>query len=614
MTQQQRLRIGDLLVEKGRITDEQLKEALTQQKQTGRKLGRQLIEMGFVSEEDMLDLLSEQLKIPRVDLRHYRLDPETVQKLPETHARRFRAIVLEDTGEDYLVGLADPTDIFAYDELARVLKKPVRLAVVSEDDLLNGIDTSYRRTDEIANLAEELGEEVGSEDDIDLSTLAEDQGEANAPVVRLLQSIMEDAVQVGASDVHIEPDERGLRIRQRVDGVLQEHIMQQKNVAPALISRLKIMCGLNISERRMPQDGRFQVRVRGRSIDVRLSTLPMQHGESVVMRLLDQSQGILSLDSLGMPAEVLRRFRRRIHQPHGLVLVTGPTGSGKTTTLYGALSEINKAEVKIITAEDPVEYRLARVNQVQVREDIGFSFARVLRSALRQDPDILMVGEMRDEETAMIGLRAAVTGHLVFSTLHTNDAVATAIRLLDMGAESYMLSAALRGILAQRLLRRLCDNCKAPYQPEDQERIWLRGTLGEQADTITFYHGRGCHRCNNTGYRGRMGVFELLEINAEMADALRRGDQAEFAAACRRDPHYRPMSMVALDYAREGVTSLEEVFRVLGEVEEEEETEGIREAGSAPPVATGSEGYTLGQPGSDDDRPGGGPPLALEDD
>jgi MSHA biogenesis protein MshE len=609
---QQRLRIGDLLVEKGRITEDQLKEALAEQKKTGRKLGRQLIEMGFVSEEDMLDLLSEQLKIPRVDLRHYRLDPETVQKLPETHARRFRAIVLEDTGEDYLVGLADPTDIFAYDELARVLKKPVRLAVVSEDDLLNGIDTSYRRTDEIANLAEELGEEVGSEDDIDLATLADDQGEANAPVVRLLQSILEDAVQVGASDVHVEPDERGLRIRQRVDGVLQEHLMQQKNVAAALISRLKIMCGLNISERRMPQDGRFQVRVRGRSIDVRLSTLPMQHGESVVMRLLDQSQGILSLDRLGMPDNVLQRFRRRIHQPHGLVLVTGPTGSGKTTTLYGALSELNQAEVKIITAEDPVEYRLTRVNQVQVREDIGFTFARVLRSALRQDPDIIMVGEMRDEETAMIGLRAAVTGHLVFSTLHTNDAVATAIRLLDMGAESYMLSAALRGILAQRLLRRICDNCRTPHTPDDQEQVWLRGVLGEAAETTTFYQGRGCHRCNNTGYRGRLGVFELLEINADMADALRRGDQSGFAAACRRDPHYRPMSLAALDYAREGVTSLEEVFRVLGEVEEEEAVEGVAEG--AAPVSTGRNlAGNLGS-GSSAGGDGSGPPLALEDD
>ena len=387
--------------------------------------------------------------------------------------------------------------------------------------------------------------------------------------------------------------------------------MQQKNVAAALVSRLKIMCGLNISERRMPQDGRFQVRVRGRSIDVRLSTLPMQHGESVVMRLLDQSQGVLALDSLGMPPEVLRRFRHRIHQPHGLVLVTGPTGSGKTTTLYGALSELNQAEVKIITAEDPVEYRLARINQVQVREDIGFTFARVLRSALRQDPDIIMVGEMRDEETAMIGLRASVTGHLVFSTLHTNDAVATAIRLLDMGAESYMLSAALRGILAQRLLRRVCDNCKALYHPDDQERVWLRGVLGEQADATSFYQGRGCHRCNNTGYRGRLGVFELLEINGEMADALRRGDQSDFAAACRRDPHYRPMSLVALDYARDGTTSLEEVFRVLGEVEEEDEVEGVSNGREAPPVVYSEEGYTLG---SGPDTVGGGPPLALEDD
>lgn len=567
--ERKKIRIGDLLVQEGVITDEQLQHALSEQKKTGRKLGRQLIDLGFTTEDQMLDLLSQQLKVPRININDYSLSPEVARNLPETHARRFRALVIEDTGQDYLVAMADPSDLFAYDEICRNLGKPVRVAVLREGELLSAIDNVYRRTEEISNLAEELGEEMGSEDDIDLSTLPVGDDQSGAPVVRLLRSIFEDAVQVGASDIHIEPDEKALRLRLRVDGVLQEQIVQQRNVLAALVSRLKLMCGLNISERRLPQDGRFQVRVQGRSIDVRLSTLPLQYGEAVVMRLLDHSSGVGSLDEIGMPPHILERFRRLIHTPNGLVLITGPTGSGKSTTLYGALSEINQPGVKIITVEDPVEYRLPRVNQVQAREEIGLTFARVLRTALRQDPDIVMVGEMRDEETAEIGMRAAVTGHLVFSTLHTNDAVATANRLMDMGVEPYMLAAALRAIVAQRLLRRICTHCREEHVPDPRQKSWLEMTLGsEEAERITLYRGRGCHQCNRTGYSGRIGVFELLELDADMVDALRRGDQSAFAHACQRSDDYQPMSHVALDYARQGVTTLDEVFRVLGEVDE----------------------------------------------
>lgn len=364
--------------------------------------------------------------------------------------------------------------------------------------------------------------------------------------------------------------------------------MKEKRIAAALVSRLKLMGGLNISERRLPQDGRFNIRVKDRNIDVRLSTMPIQHGESVVMRLLDQSDGLLELDSVGMPTDILQRFRGNVHKPHGMVLVTGPTGSGKTTTLYGALNELNDPEKKIITVEDPVEYRLPRVNQVQVNPKIGLTFAGVLRTALRQDPDVVLVGEIRDQETAEIALRASITGHLVLSTLHTNDAVSTAIRLIDMGIPGYMVATALEAVIAQRLVRRICDSCVTDYQPNAHERAWLGNLLGEGVEEVNFKTGMGCPHCNNTGYRGRIGVFELLEIDNALADALRRNDSSEFARAAYNKPDFRPLSLHALEYAREGITTLEEVVRVSTDFEPEVvlETE-------MPPEPIGLESDTL---------------------
>ena len=576
MAQQPRkkIRIGDLLVEHKLISEKQLNTALAEQKKSGHKLGRTLIELGYIREDQLLELLSRQLQVPFIDLRHYKYDPETVRLIPETIARRYRAVALDQKGDSVLVGMADPTDIFAYDELSRVLKRPIRQAVVREADLLATIDSVYRKTQEISSIAEELSEEL-TDSGFDLEELTQTEDANAAPVVRLLQTIFEDAIGVGASDIHIEPDEAVLRIRQRVDGVLQEQVMKEKRVATALVSRLKLMGGLNISEKRLPQDGRFNVKVKGRSIDVRLSTMPIQYGESVVMRLLDQSAGILDLEKVGMPADILQRFRSNIHKPHGLVLVTGPTGSGKSTTLYAALSEINAAEKKIITVEDPVEYRLPRINQVQVNSQIGLSFASVLRTALRQDPDIVLVGEMRDHETAEIGLRAAMTGHLVFSTLHTNDAVSTAMRLLDMGAEGYLVATALEAIIAQRLVRRICDSCIRDHEPDVHEQSWLRTLQGSLPEGTVFKSGAGCPHCNNTGYRGRVGVFEFLEIDHEMADALRRDDSAGFARAAAAGAHFRPLAMNALDYAREGITSLEEVVRIAGEVAEFDDRAGV---------------------------------------
>jgi MSHA biogenesis protein MshE len=565
-----KIRIGDLLVNNGIISDEQLLNALATQKKTGAKLGATLIELNYITSQQFYEFLATQLKLPYIDLKHYNYKPEIVRLLPETAARRYRVMVLAKEPNRLLVGMADPTDIYAYDELSKILKAQLAMAVVNETELLKALDTVYRRTQEIVSIAVELGEEL-AQGDSNLDQLLAEADVEDAPVVRLLRSLFEDAVQVGASDIHIEPDEKVLRIRQRIDGLLHEQVMKEKRIAPALVSRLKLVCGLDISERRLPQDGRFNIRVKGRSIDVRLSTMPLQYGEAVVMRLLDQSGGLLRLEQTGMPDEIRERFRRQLHRPNGLLLVTGPTGSGKTTTLYGALNELNREEKKIITVEDPVEYRLPRINQVQVHTKIGLDFARVLRAGLRQDPDIVMVGEMRDKETCDIALRAAMTGHLVLSTLHTNDSISTALRLIEMGTEGYVVASSLRAVLAQRLVRRVCESCIKVDPLDSATRSWLENFAGQVKLPLLraeFRTGSGCPACNNTGYSGRIGIFELLEINFELADALRRNDSADFSRTAQRQPGFRSLAESALRLAISGKTSMEEVLRIAGQVDE----------------------------------------------
>ncbi|MDX2505498.1 MAG: ATPase, T2SS/T4P/T4SS family [Gammaproteobacteria bacterium] len=567
-----RIRIGDLLVDHKLISEGQLNAALAVQKTSGRKLGQVLIENGYVSEDKFLDFLSRQLDVPYIDLKHYKYQKEIVRLLPETLARRYRAIVLADRKTGLLVGMADPSDIFAYDDIHKILKRPMSLALIREQDLLAAMDIVYRREDEITSLAEELDEEL-SETDINLDELVQSDDVENAPVVRLLQTIFEDALQVKASDIHIEPDEKVLRIRMRIDGVLNEQVMNEKRIVAALVSRLKLMSGLNISEKRLPQDGRFHIKIQNHSIDVRLSTMPTQHGESVVMRLLDQNEGILNLDDIGMNKAVLNRFRKSIHRPHGLVLLTGPTGSGKTTTLYAALNELNNSEKKIITAEDPVEYRLERISQVQVNAKIGLTFSSILRTALRQDPDIILIGEMRDSETANIAVRSAMTGHMVLSTLHTNDAISSVYRLQDMGIEGYLIATSLQAIVAQRLVRKICSNCKAEHTLNEHEMSWLQGAVGETLSSNEFVQGSGCHLCNNTGYKGRKGVHEILEINEQLADAFRHGDAKDFVQKARVAPGYKPLITSAMELAKLGITSIEEVLRLAGTIENHDELE-----------------------------------------
>ncbi|MDO6706382.1 GspE/PulE family protein [Photobacterium sp. 1_MG-2023] len=553
-----RKRLGDLLVEEGIVKQEQLDRALDQQQSTGRKLGDTLISLGFLGEQQLLSFLSRQLDIPLIDLNRVAVDSDAVGLLPEVHARRLRALVISHKGDTVRVAMSDPADLAAQEALLNQLHQyRVELVIAPERQLVAAFDRYYRRTKEIATFAEQLHAEHQANNDFSFNVENYDNEEVT--VVKLINSLFEDAIQVGASDIHIEPDASVLRIRQRIDGVLHETLLNESAIAAALVLRLKLMSGLDISEKRLPQDGRFNMTVRGHSVDVRVSTMPVQHGESVVMRLLDQSAGILSLDEIGMPADILARFRRQMKRPHGMILVTGPTGSGKTTTLYGALSELNKPGKKLITAEDPVEYRLPRVNQVQVNTKIGLTFSSILRTFLRQDPDIILVGEMRDQETVEIGLRSALTGHLVLSTLHTNDAVDSALRMIDMDAPGYLVASAVRAVLAQRLVRRVCQDCAESVMPDAAQVQWLKARFPEHA-IHSYQHGRGCQSCNLTGYKGRIGVFELLEMTPAMMDALRANDTVGFARMARATEGYQPLIESAMALATQGRTSLEEVL------------------------------------------------------
>ena len=568
MARPEKVRLGEILVQQKLLTEDQLNQALADQKRSGRKLGRVFVENGFVTEEQISGALARQLGIPYLNLKFYNINQDVVRLLPETQARRFRALVLEDRPETVLVGVSDPTDLFAYDEIARLLKKGVELAVVNETEVLQAIDRIYRRTGEITGLARELEQDLGDTNSVDFGALSANSGLEEAPVVKLLQSVFDDAAQVRASDIHIEPQDGRLQIRFRIDGVLHLQTEADIKIATPLALRLKLMADLDISEKRLPQDGRFAVKVRNQRIDVRISTMPTQYGESVVMRLLNQVGTTLRLDAIGMPPALVERFRAIVQRPNGLVLVTGPTGSGKTTTLYSALAELNSVEKKLITVEDPIEYRLSGINQVQVNDKIELSFARVLRSALRQDPDIVLVGEMRDQETAQIGLRAAMTGHLVLSTLHTNDAASTPLRLMDMGVPRYMVSGSLQAVLAQRLVRVICESCTEPHPLPAPERAWLRAELGDRAETVPFFHGRGCSHCNGTGYRGRTGVYELLEMTRAVNEAVNHPDPSHFLKVAHAEMRGETLRRSAVRLAIQGRTTVAEAMRVSNQMED----------------------------------------------
>lgn len=568
MARPEKIRLGEILVRQNFMTQAELEQALEEQRKTGRRLGRVIAEKGYANERQIAEAVAHQLNIPFLDLGKYELDPKQVQKLPEVQARRFRAILLEERPDSFQVAMVDPSDVYAYDELVRLLKRDIDIVVVQESLLMQTIDRSYRQTEQISSLALELQEDL-ADNNADLTSLMGiDLGVDDAPVVKLLQTIFEDAVQVRASDVHIEPQENKLSIRFRIDGVMHFQTQADMKIATALVMRLKIMAGLDISEKRLPQDGRFGFTVKGQSVDMRLSTMPTQYGETVVMRLLIQNTGHFKLDKLGMPPDLLARFRKMINRPSGMVLVTGPTGSGKTTTLYSALSELNTPEAKVITVEDPVEYRLPGIIQTQVNEKIDLDFPKLLRAILRQDPDIVLVGEMRDEETAQTGLRASMTGHLVLSTLHTNDASTAPVRLIDMGVPRFMVAMSLLGVMAQRLVRLICPHCAAEHTPTESESVWLSQVLPETSVTTNFRHGKGCQHCNRTGYLGRVGLYEFLEMTDELAMAANMPDTNVFIKKARERLKGKTLRDQSLQLAVEGKTTLEEIMRVDNQFEE----------------------------------------------
>ena len=578
MARPERIRLGDLLIQEALITSAQLDEALIEQKKTGRKLGRVFIDRQWVTEVQIAKAVARQLRAPFIDLASRTLRPEVAALLPETHARRLRALPIEDSGSSsggaLRVAMADPTDLNAYDEVARLTRREIDLVVVAESQLLAALDRVYRGGDEIAGLARELTSEINSvEAELgDLLGLSAATSE-DAPVVRLLSSMFEQALRVRASDIHIEPQERCLRVRFRIDGVLHVQTEADAKISGAVALRLKLMSGLDISEKRLPQDGRFHVKLRHGAVDVRISTLPTQHGESVVMRLLSQSAGMLVLANMRLPDALEQALQRALARPSGMILVTGPTGSGKTTTLYAALNQLNDSERKIVTVEDPVEYRLAGLNQVQVMDKIDLSFARVLRAALRQDPDVILIGEMRDQATAEIGLRAAMTGHLVLSSLHTNDALSTPLRLVDMGVPRYMVALSLQLVLAQRLVRTLCAQCSEDHPPDAHEQPWLRLVLGAEADAeatlanARWRHGRGCAECNHTGFAGRTGVYEFIEMTQAMVDAVNQDDPAHFTQAGRRQLGGQTLRRDALRLAMAGRTTIAEAMRAGSQID-----------------------------------------------
>ena len=562
------MQLGSALIDQGYLSSEKLNEALAEQKRTGRLLGRVLVENDYVSEEQIARTIAAQQGIPFIDLRRYDVVPNTVHILTELQARRFQAIVLEDRGDVYLVGLADPSNLRAQDELSLLLGRPIDIAVITGDQFNLTADRVYRKTEQIGEFAREVERDLERESGvINLNELNISIDDTDAPVVKLLQTVFDEAIQMRASDIHIEPQEKKLIVRFRIDGALLTQAEVDPRIASALMVRLKLMASLDIAEKRLPQDGRTAVRIGNNRIDIRMSTMPTQHGESVVMRLLIQSQGLRNLAQAGMPPEVLKKFNAAISSPHGIVVVTGPTGCGKSTTLYGALQKLNQPNVKILTCEDPVEYLISGINQVQVNDKIDLTFARVLRSTLRQDPDIILVGEIRDEETAQIAARAAMTGHLVLSTLHTNDAVSTPARLLDMGVPGYMLASSLLGVVSQRLLRVICSHCSEPYLPNTEELEWVKHILGDNLAGADFRHGKGCTRCSGVGYIGRIGVFEMLEMTPPLAAAIHKSDPILFERVAREQMGKETLEYRALDLVIKGKTTAAEAMTIVSSVD-----------------------------------------------
>jgi type IV pilus assembly protein PilB len=558
-------RLGDLLIREGLITQEQLTKALQEQKSNGQRLGYNLVKMGFIQETEITKMLARQYRMPAVDLARFEVDPKIVKLIPGDVALKHLVLPLKREGRTLTVAMADPTNLSVIDDLKFITRYDIFPVIAGEYTLRTALDKHYEEADaQLDTLLKDI-EEEGAEGELEVVAQQEEEesggvGADDAPVVKLINAILTDAVKRGASDIHIEPFEHELRVRYRVDGALQEVMKPPLKLKAALTSRIKIMSALNIAERRVPQDGRIKLKMGKRVIDYRVSTLPVLFGEKIVMRILDKGNLTLDLSKFGFEPKAESDLLRAILNPYGMVLVTGPTGSGKTTTLYSALSRINTMEVNIMTAEDPVEYNLMGINQVLVRNEVGMTFAAALRAFLRQDPNIIMVGEIRDIETGGIAIKAALTGHLVLSTLHTNDAPSTVTRMIDMGIEPFNVASAVNLIVAQRLVRRICSGCKTEHLYEPEELKALGGDTKEFAG-IKFYKGRGCEQCNGTGYKGRAGLYEVMALSPELRRMVLKGASTSELSEQAVAEGMLTLRMDGLVKIKKGITTLEEVVK-----------------------------------------------------
>jgi type IV pilus assembly protein PilB len=565
------LKLGELLTKAQLISEAQLQHALDEQAQSGGRLGEHLIRLGFVGEDDILDCLSQQYGVPSINLRHFDIEETIIRLIPADVARKYQFIPVSKTGATLTVAMSDPTNVFAMDDITFITGYRVEPVVASEEALREAIDRYYGTTHaiELKKVMEDLStvdetslEVLEEEEDLDVTDLEASADEA--PVVRLVNLILTDALKRGASDIHVEPYEKSYRVRFRIDGVLYEIMNPPMKLKDAISSRIKILAKLDIAEKRLPQDGRIKIKMKFqgklKELDYRVSTLPTLHGEKIVMRLLDKDNLMLDMTKLGFEKQSLKWFEEAIFSPYGMVLVTGPTGSGKTNTLYSALSRINTPETNIMTAEDPVEFQLPGVNQVQMKESIGLNFAAALRSFLRQDPNIVLVGEIRDFETAEIAIKAALTGHLVLSTLHTNDAPSTINRLMNMGIEPFLVATSVNLIVAQRLIRRICQKCKQPDDVPVQALLNIGFTEAE-APNLQLVKGRGCEVCNQRGYKGRVGLYEVMTITEDIRELILSGASAVELRRKTLEEGMIGLRQSGLQKIRDGVTTIEEVVR-----------------------------------------------------
>ncbi len=549
-----RKRLGELLIEAEKITPEQLEKALAVQKKTGERLGQVIIGLEYLSEIELLQLLERQLGVRLIDLSTNIPEHEATSLITASLAERHQLIPVRKNGNKLVVAMSDPTNFFAIDDVRMITNYEIEPVIAAERDIRRAIDEAYSVTELVEKAVTQLKKE-------DFAALSELETADDAPIISIVNSLITQAIKASASDIHVEPMEKHLRVRFRIDGVLREVVQFPKHAQNALVSRIKIMAEMDIAEKRVPQDGRIKVKEAGRDIDLRISTLPTIHGEKVVMRILDQKAVLLDMGSLGYSEDNLAKYRKMYHQSYGMILVTGPTGSGKTTTLYSTLTELNTPTKNIITVEDPVEYRLPGVNQVQVNPKAGLLFSSGLRSILRQDPNIILVGEIRDNETAEIAIRSALTGHLVLSTLHTNDAAGAVTRLVDMGIEPFLVASSVLGAIAQRLVRRICPDCRQAYIPEPGSPECLFAS-GGQTGCAPFFKGAGCTRCGHTGYRGRIAIHEVMPMSPTIREMVTRRDPSGLLAKQAQNEGMRTMQQDGIAKAIAGQTTIQEVMRV----------------------------------------------------